>query len=181
MDLKQFLSSAGGINEGEMTDWMSHSMFELASNKLWAGDPAMANSDDGCVAEVDSGKIVVEAMGTSYDSENIIAKLRAYCSGAVNPARGEQIGGTGTDSGMIGFADAVLVDDTWENDLDNEFVDTMRDTVREIGDQRFGAIQWKKIVMPFVAVGDGFGPVFAVTDESGKLVGLELSFVEEDA
>ena len=137
----------------------------------------MANSEDGCVAQVDSGKIVVEAMGTSFDSENVIAKLRAYRFGAVNPARSEQIGETGTDSGMIGIADAILVDDAWQNDLDNEFVDT----VRKFDDRRFGAIRWKKIVMPFVAVGDGFGPVFAVTDEVGTLVGLELSFVDEDA
>ena len=77
---------------------------------LRAGDPHLANADDGCVVKVPRGKYVVEGIGLAWGRDRIVSRLRVRLEGAKNLKPGKEVGDTGTDSAMIGVCDSKAFD-----------------------------------------------------------------------
>lgn len=179
MNLGDYLSRKGKAPKGKMKDWLPFCTLDMTTGMLWAGDPHLANADDGCVVEVPPGKYVVEGIGITFYGSRIVSKLRVRLEGVENLVVGNEVGDTGTDSAMIGVCDIKVFEAACGPDSGEE----VQEAIESQTGYGFGTITIEKfpgVVMPFVPTGsDGNGPVFALVSDE-KCVGIQLSFMEED-
>ena len=179
MNLKDYLSKKRKAPKGVTKDWLHFCTLDVTTGSLWAGDPYVANADDGCVVKVPRGRYAVEAIGLSCGRDRVVSRLRVRLGSVKNPKVGKEVGETGTDSAMIGVCDIKAFDMACGPDSGDE----VQAAIEAQTDDGFGIITLKKFagaVMPFVPTGsDGTGPVLALTSR-GKCIGMELSFMGED-
>ena len=179
INLKDFLSKPDKTKADKPKGWLHFCTLEVTSGALWAGDPHLANAEDGCVVKVSKGKYIVEGIGGSLGSDRVVSKLRVRLESVQQPTIGEEIGDAGTDSAMIGVCDIKAFDAA----CGAESGDEVQEAIEEETAERFGIITIETCpgaVMPFVPTGsDGRGPVFALI-YGGKCVGIELPFMDED-
>jgi hypothetical protein len=179
MSLKDYLSKKGKSPKGK-TDWLFFCNLEVKSGKLWAGDPNLPNEDDGCAVEVPSGTYVVEGIGMRVGRDRVVSRLRVRLKSAADLMLGDEVGETGTDSATIGVCDITAFEDAYKIDGG---ADSVQDAIDALDGVDFGILEvpeFPHAVMPFVPTGsDGTGPVYALTS-SGKCVGIELEFMEEE-
>jgi hypothetical protein len=179
MNLKDYLSKKGKIPKEGAQDWLPFCTLQLTTGSLWAGDPHLANADDGHVTKVPPGRYVVEAVGLARGRERMVSRLRVRLQSAKNPTTGKALGDTGTDSAMIGVCDIKAFEKACGRDSGEE----VQEAIEGQTDSGFGIISLKRFpgaVMPFVPTGsDGSGPVLALMS-GRKRVGIELSFTGED-
>ena len=165
--------------KGPTVDWLPFCGLEVTSGSLWAGDPLIANAEDGCVLDVPRGMYCVEAVGLAHSRNRVVCRLRVRLETAANPTLGEEVGHTGTDSAMIGVCDIKEFDALFVEMDDND----VQDAIELQTKNGFGIVGLKPTsdgLMPFVPIGsDGTGPVFALMD-SGDCVGMQLAFMEEN-
>lgn len=177
MNLKDYLSNKG--KGGSKTEWMSFCTLDVKTGSLWAGDPHLANAEDGCVVKVPPGRYAVEGIGLLCEGERVVARLRVRLESVATPTLGGEVGDTGTDSAMIGVCDIEEFDKACGADSGEEVQDAIE---AQTGDG-FGTInleQFPGAVMPFVPTGsDGSGPVFALMS-GDQVVGMELPFMGEE-
>ena len=178
MNLRDYLARKGKAPKGKTKDWLPFCTLDVTTGTLWAGDPHLANADDGCVVEVPRGKYVVEGIGMTFNRNRVVSKLRVRLENVENPVVGGEVGDTGTDSAMIGICDIKAFDKAIGLDSGEE----VQEAIESQTGYGFGIITIKKFpgaVMPFVPTGsDGNGPVFALVS-GGKCVGVELPFMDE--
>ena len=179
MNLKDYLLQKHKAPKGVTKDWLPFCTLDVTTGSLWAGDPYVANADDGCVVKVPRGRYAVEAIGLSEGRQRVVSRLRVRLGSAKNPKLGKEVGETGTDSAMIGVCDIKAFDKACGPDSGDE----VQAEIEAQTDDGFGIIKLKKFpaaVMPFIPTGsDGSGPVLALTS-GGKCVGIELSFMGEE-
>jgi hypothetical protein len=179
MNLKEYLLKKGKAPRGKTKEWLHFCTLEVTTGSLWAGDPYLANADDGCVVRVPRGRYAVEGIGLAWGRYRVVSRLRVRLESAKNPKLGKQRGVAGTDSAMIGVCDIKAFDRACGPDSGDEVHEAV---AAQTGDG-FGVITIKKrpgAVMPFVPTGsDGVGPVLALTS-GGKCVGIELPFMDEE-
>lgn len=179
MKLKDYLSKKGKASKGRTNDWLAFCTFDVTSGSLWAGDPHVADADDGWITKVPRGRYVVEGVGRAEGRNRFVSRLRVRLQGAKNATTGKELGKTGTDSAMIGVCDIKAFDRACARASEDE-VQGAIDAQTEDG---FGVVRLRKFpgaVMPFVPTGsDGTGPVHALVS-GGKRVGIELSFAGEE-
>src|SRR5439155_3104980 len=102
MNLMDYLSKRGKLPKGAGTEWLTLCTLDVTTGALWAGDPHLANADDGHVTKVPAGRYVVEGMGRSQGRDRVVSRLRVRLAREKNPTVGKELGDTGTDSAMIG-------------------------------------------------------------------------------
>jgi hypothetical protein len=180
MKLGDFLSGKGRFPKGQTTQWLPFCALQVKTGVLWAGDPHVANAEDGCVVKVPRGKYVVEGIGLTLGHHRIVSRLRVHLATAMNPNLGKEVGEAGTDSAMIGVCDIKAFNAAFAEDGD----DAVQEAIAAHTDKGFGIVQVKRrpgAIMPFVPTGsDGSGPVFALM-ASGKRVGFQLAFIEPES
>lgn len=178
MTLGDYLSRKVKSPKGKAKDWLPFCALDVPTGTLWAGDPHLANADDGCVIEVPPGKYLVEGVGITFNRHRVVSKLRVRLEGVEDLVVGDEVGNTGTDSAMIGVCDIKAFDAACGQDSGEE----VQEAIESQTGYGFGTITIEKfpgLVMPFVPTGsDGNGPVFALLS-GGKRVGIELSFMED--
>jgi hypothetical protein len=178
VNLGEFLS--GEVSE-QASEWMWYCELDVTTGSLWAGDPHLANADDGCVVEVPCGKYVVEGAGRSLEDDyRVVSKLRVRLQSALNPSVGDEVGDTGTDSAMIGVCDIRAFDAACAGDSG----EGVQDAVESQTETGFGVIDLDQLpgaIMPFVPIGsDGGGPVYSLMT-GGECVGIQLEFIEDES
>ncbi|MGC3958587.1 MAG: hypothetical protein QM813_11795 [Verrucomicrobiota bacterium] len=178
MNLKDYLSEKTK-GKGKTKDWLPFCTLDVTTGSLWAGDPHLANAEDGCVVEVPCGRYVVEAIGLAWGKDRIVSRLRVRLEGADNVEIGEELGEAGTDSAMIGVCDIKAFDKAIGPDTGEEVQEAIES---QTGDG-FGVITIEKFpgtAMPFIPTGsDGNGPVMALMS-GDRCVGIELKFMDEE-
>ena len=151
----------------------------MTTGALWAGDPNLANAEDGCVVKVPSGKYRIEGVGILLGRRRVVSSLRVRLEKAADPRVGKKVGTTGTDSAMIGVCDIKAFDAAVRLAGEDSFQEAL-DTQIENG---LGVVKVKRqpgAVMPCVPTGgDGSGPVFVLLS-AGKRAGIQLTFREDD-
>jgi hypothetical protein len=179
MNLNDYLSKKGKAPKGETKEWLHFCTLEVISGSLWAGDPNLANADDGCLVKVPRGRYAVEGIGLATGRYRVVSRLRVRLESAKHPKLGKKLGDTGTDSAIIGVCDIKAFDRACASASGAEVHEAI---AARTGDG-FGIIALKKFpgaVMPFVPTGsDGIGPVLALMS-GGKCVGIELPFLDEE-
>jgi hypothetical protein len=179
MNLKDYLSKKGKAPKEKISDWLLFCDLGITTGALWAGDPHLANADDGCVVKVPRGRYLVEGQGLAWGRDRVVSRLRVRLASAKNPKLGKELGETGTDSAMIGVCDIKAFDKACGPDSGEE----VQETIESQTAKGFGVITMKKFpgaVMAFVPTGsDGCGPVFALMS-GGKCVGIEIPFMNEE-
>jgi len=110
MNLKDYLSKKAKPPKGKTTDWLRFYAIEVTTGSLWAGDPHLANADDGCVVKVPPGRYAVEGIGLTLGRDRLVSRLRVRLESVKNPKLGKELGDTGTDSAMIGVCDIKAFD-----------------------------------------------------------------------
>ncbi len=179
MKLGEFLSGKGKFPRGSTTPWLPFCALQVTTGSLWAGDPYLANAEDGCVVKVPRGTYQVEGVGLSLGRRHVVSRLRVRLATASNPTPGKEAGETGTDSAMIGVCDIKAFDAALGRDGD----DAIEEAIASQTENGFGIVKVKRrpgAVMPCVPTGsDGSGPVLALMS-SGMRVGFQLAFVPED-
>jgi hypothetical protein len=179
MNLNDYLSKKGKAPKGKTKEWLHFCTLEVSTGSLWAGDPNLANADDGCLVKVPRGRYAVEGIGLASGRYRVVSRLRVRLESAKHPKLGKKLGDTGTDSAMIGVCDIKAFDKACGSASGAEVQEAI---AARTGDG-FGIITMKKfpgVVMPFVPTGsDGIGPVIALMS-GGKRVGIELPFLDEE-
>jgi hypothetical protein len=161
---------------GQESDWLAVCDFEVTTGALWAGDPCLANAEDGCVLQVPIGTYLVEAKCMDFAGSKFVSRLRVHLIGARNPVIGNQVGESGTDSTAIAVCDIRALDAAI-GDASDEAQEQIENQLKE----DYGIIDIHvdaNVTMPFVAsgFGDGTGPVFEVLSD-GERIGMELEFI----
>lgn len=179
VDLMEFLAGKGKLPKGSSTAWLPFCSIDVKAGALWAGDPHLANADDGCVVQVTKGNYQVEGVGAIMGRNRVVCKLRVRLTTESNPELGEEVGETGTDSAMMGVCDIEAFDAACGPDNG----DIVQEAIESQTGEGFGIITislFPGAVMPFVPTGsDGGGRVRALV-ASAKCVGIHLSFTEEE-
>lgn len=164
MNLADYLSRKSKVTDPERTDWLSFCALEVRTSALWAGDPYVANAEDGCVVQVPAGNYLVEAIGRSIDRhrDRAVARLRVRLESVHKPEVGEEVGKTGTDHSMIGVCDIGAFNSACREGN----AEAVQEEIESQADgEDFGIIeltQFPGAVMPFIPTGsDGSGPVRA--------------------
>jgi hypothetical protein len=178
MNLKDRLSKRGKLPKGAGTEWLPLCTLDVTTGALWAGDPHLANADDGHVTRVPAGRYVVEGIARAQGRDRVVSRLRVRLASEKNPTVGKELGDTGTDSAMIGVCDIKAFDKACGRDPGDE----VQDAIEAQTGAGCGVIRLRKFpgaIMPFVPTGsDGGGPVLALMS-GRKRVGIELSFVDD--
>lgn len=161
----------------ERQDWYFFHTLEIHLGGLWAGDPQLANAEDGLLVRVPNGKYVVECDGLPHRCK-AVTKLRVRLESATDVKRGRRLGETGTDSATIGVCEIAPFEAAYKEAGGEAEVQKAFDAQTE----GFGIVTVPKFPgtnLAFVPTGsDGTGPVFALM--SGKMrVGIELVFAGE--
>lgn len=110
MKLSDYLSKKVKPSDPKAKGWLVLCTLDLPTGSLWAGDPHLANADDGCVVKVTPGRYVVEAVGQAVGRDRFVSRLRVRLVGEKAPTVGKEVGDTGTDSAMIGVCDIKAFD-----------------------------------------------------------------------
>jgi hypothetical protein len=156
-------------------DWLVLAEFDVRSGSLWAGDPFMANVEDGYVAPLRPGRYRLEIQRTNDDAE--IHRLRVVRGDIREPHVGVECGETGTDSASIAVCDLVWLDQLLPDP----------DAVSAQIDAQLRGAEWGvahlgpagEVPLVYVATGsDGTGPVFDLWHE-GESIGFMLDFMPE--
>jgi hypothetical protein len=180
MNLTDYLSKRGKLPKSAGVQWLTLCTLDLTTGALWAGDPHLANADDGHVTKVPAGKYVVEAIARAHGRDRVVSRLRVRLASEKNPTVGKELGDTGTDSAMIGVCDIKAFDKACGRDSGED----VQEAIEAQTEAGYGVIRLKKFpgaVMPFVPTGsDGGGPVLALMS-GRKRVGIELSFEGEES
>lgn len=158
--------------------WYKFTTLSIPSGKIWAGDPQLANADDGCVVNVEPGTYVVECDGVPHRC-GAVTKLRVRLESEAKPKKGKKLGETGTDSCTIGVCEIDAFEEAYKDPKSLSLI--VAATEAQTGG--FGIITVPELplcVLPFVPMGsDGSGPVYALM--SGKrVVGIQLPFSGEE-
>ena len=177
-NLKDYLASKSWARLGERTKWLPICTLDVTTGALWAGDPHLANKDDGCVVHVPPGVYRVEGIGTKSGPGRAVARLRV-CLDSVKKARlGKKVGDTGTDSAMIGICDI----DAFDTACGADTGDAVQTAIEAQTENGFGVItlgQYPGAIMPFVPTGsDGSSPVRALMADR-RCVGIDINFEAE--
>jgi len=179
MNLKDYLAQSGDSPIGRTKEWLPLSRLPVTTGALWAGDPLLANDDDGCTVEVPAGDYLVEAIGRTWEYGRCTAGLRVRLEAVSMPAVGDEIGDTGTDSGMIAVCDIWAFLAAFG---DAEPYDRFK-VIEPQTSEGCGVVTvagFPNALMPFVPTGsDGMWPVFALVS-GGECVGIELPFMFDD-
>ena len=179
MNLQDHLSKKSKAPKGKAGKWLPFCKLDVPTGSLWAGDPHLANADDGCVVKVPVGRYVVEGVGAANGRYRVVSRLRVRLEGAKDVKPGKEVGETGTDSAMIGVCDIKAFDKACGPDAGEDVQEAIEAQTRK----SYGVVNLKKFpgaIMPFVPTGsDGGGPVLALMS-GRKRVGIELSFTGED-
>ena len=69
MKLSDYLSKKAKPSDPKAKGWLMLCTLDVPTGSLWAGDPHLANADDGCVVKVTPGRYVVEAVGQRADTD----------------------------------------------------------------------------------------------------------------
>ena len=162
---------------GVETDWLHLCDIESSTGCLWAGDPYLANEEDGCVLSVPVGSYRVEVKGVDYSGSQFLSRLRVFLSSAAPVSVGPQVGEAGTDSAQIAVCDIRAFDAAAGND--NDAVQARIESEVQRG---YGVFSLGGASMAFVpsGLGDGTGPVFSLLHDRTP-VGMELEFIEPGA
>src|SRR5713226_8482343 len=113
MNLKAYLSKKSKAPRGKTKDWLPFCTLDVTTGALWAGDPHLANAEDGYAVKVPRGKYVVEGIGLRFGRDRVVSRLRVRLESAPNAKVGKEVGDTGTDSAMIGVCDIRAFDKAW--------------------------------------------------------------------
>ena len=179
MTLQEYLSKKGKAPKGK-TGWLPFCALEVKTGKLWTGDPMLPNEDDGCLVKVPRGKYLVEGIGMPFGSDRVVSRLRVRLESATEPKPGKEVGDAGTDSCMIGVCEIAAFEAAYQHDAGPDRVQAALDSQTGEG---FGILKvpgFPEAIMPFIPTGsDGNGPVLALMS-AGKLVGIELPFMDEE-
>jgi hypothetical protein len=177
-NLKDYLASRSWARPGERTKWLPICTLDVRTGALWAGDPHLANKDDGCVVRVPLGPYRVEGIGAKSGPGRAVARLRV-CLDSVKKARpGKRIGSTGTDSAMIGICDIEAFDAACGADT-GEAVQAAIEAQTRSGFGVITLVQHPGAIMPFVPTGgDGSSPVRALMADR-RCVGIDINFEAE--
>jgi hypothetical protein len=179
MNLRDFLSGKGKLQKGKTTQWLPFCTLPVTTGALWAGDPNLANAEDGCVAKVPCGEYRIEGVGILLGRRRVVSSLRVRLQTAAAPKVGKEIGTTGTDSAMIGVCDIRAFDAAVRFVGEDAFQEALHTQI----ENGLGIIKIKRqpgAVMPCVPTGsDGTGPVFALMS-AGRRAGIQLTFREEN-
>jgi len=164
---------------GIPSDWMPVCSITVSHGKLWAGDPFICDSDDGCMVDVSNGEYTVEAQGYDFDGVRIIGRTRVRLISESNPELGPLAGETGTDSALIAICDMGSLDAAVGSDDDG-----FQSIIDGHDFQRFGLLQFQmdgEINIAYVnsGFGDGTGPMYKLMSHD-NCVGIELDFICED-
>lgn len=180
MNLKDYLTKRGTVPKGGGAQWLPLCTLDVTTGALWAGDPHLANADDGHVTKVPPGRYVVEGMARAQGRDRVVSRLRVRLASEKNPTVGKELGDAGTDSAMIGVCDIKAFDKACGRDAG----EAVQEAIEAQTGAGCGVIRLRKFpgtVMPFVPTGsDGGGPVLALMS-GRKRVGIELSFVDEES
>jgi hypothetical protein len=178
MSLHDYLSAKGKPPQGKTKDWLSFCTLTIKSGALWAGDPHLANADDGCIVKVPEGKYVVEGIGLGIERNRIVSKLRVRLEGTENLKAGKAVGETGTDSAMIGVCEIDAFEAAYKKKGGAEKIQQAIVSQTRKGFGFLTVSAFPDTMMPFVPIGsDGSGPVFGLMSK-GKCVGIELPFMD---
>jgi hypothetical protein len=161
---------------GMESDWLPFTTLNVTTGSVWAGDPWIANAEDGLVVRLPLGTYQLEAKVMDFAGRKRISRLRACLESAKAPVLGKEIGETGTDSAKMVVCDMGTLEASIGADDDR-----YRDLVMKHEYKDCGCIQFrmkKPIVLPYVSTGfgDGGAPVF-VLKSGRRRVGLELEFL----
>src|SRR5262245_62132432 len=178
-NLRDYLASKRWARLGERTKWLPVCTLDVKTGALWAGDPHLANKDDGCVVRVPPGLYRIEGIGAKSGPGRAVARLRV-CLDSVKKARlGKRIGSTGTDSAMIGVCDIEAFDAACGAATGG----AGQDAIEAQTESSYGVItllEHPGTFMPFVPTGgDGSSPVRALM-ANRRCVGIEINFEAED-
>jgi hypothetical protein len=76
MNLNDYLSKKDKVAEGETKQWLPFCTRDVTLGSLWAGDPHLANADDGCIVKVPRGQHLVEGIGIAEGRHRFVSRLR---------------------------------------------------------------------------------------------------------
>ena len=179
MNLREFLSGQGKFQKGKTTPWLPFCALRVTTGALWAGDPNVANAEDGCVVKVPRGKYRVEGVGISFGRRRVVSSLRVRLETTADPRIGKEVGTTGTDSAMVGVCDFKAFDAAVQCAGEDAFQEALHTQIKN----GLGIIKVNRqpgAVMPCVPTGsDGSVPVFALLS-AGRRAGIQLNFREDE-
>jgi hypothetical protein len=156
-------------------DWLVLAEVDTRSGSLWAGDPFMANVEDGYVASLRPARYRIEIQ-RALDGDGI-HRLRVVRGDVREPQAGGECGETGTDSASMAVCDLVWLEQLMPDP------DAMSAQI----DAQLRGAEWGvahlgpagEVPLVYVATGsDGTGPVFDLRHE-GESIGFMLDFMPE--
>jgi len=164
---------------GVESEWMKLGTIEIPTGSLWAGDPWVANAEDGVVVRVPKGRYMMEAKGMDFKGHRRVSRIRVYREGVKSPTTSKSGKETWTDVGMIGVCDIRAL----QRAVSEKFVDEYMNDIQEVTD---GAIAncvpmeygGKSFQMAAISsgLGDGSFPVYPLKYR-GKTIGMEIEFL----
>lgn len=166
------------LEEGQESAWHDFAEIEVTAGKLWSGDPAILDVEDGYAHPLPNGTYIVAATVVQSEGHRHVGRLRAHLATQRGFQRGARVGENGTDSGMIGVGDIAALGTM--GDVNADTLETRLEAATTgLGVLAFG--KDKRIQVAFVPTGsDGTGPVYELL-HGETAVGVELSFMGEMA
>ena len=170
--------NVGPAQQSESASWLPFSSLEAVTGALWAGDPYLANEEDGCIVKVPPGKYLVEVVDLALAPGRAVSKLRVRLETEANPVVGDQLGEAGTDSAMIGVCDKAFL-----AAIESVSHEEMCEHINAQTEDGCGVVALEKfpgVAMSIICTGsDGIGPVYALLS-GDRCVGIELPFTDDE-
>ena len=173
-DSKPDLPAPGTV--GVETDWLPVTLFQVNRHSLWAGDPYVANATDGFLTEVPNGQYALEAKAMNFAGRKAVSRVRAYLNTAGLLVRGQLVGETCTDTGMIGIFDMHALNEAIEGQNDSFQDVVMNHNYQNCGVIRINVGHGFELSYVSTSFGDTCGKVFEI-QSSGAGVGFEIEIL----
>ncbi|HAI11558.1 MAG TPA: hypothetical protein DCM28_07620 [Phycisphaerales bacterium] len=168
--------------QGVAGSWMDLCTLTLQHGRLWAGDPWLANDDDGVVFNVKSGMYIVQVMGMDFEGHRRIARVRIFDQTAWDFESQPTQVTVKDEMGFLGICDLTAMNHAVEPDHYEDFTEDLDKVIDEDAveciDFAYAGRHFEMVMLP-AGLGDGEYDVFQLMAH-GKVVGMEIEFLPYD-
>lgn len=162
--------------------WLDLCTLHLPHGRLWAGDPWLANDQDGVVIKVKPGTYRVQVMGMDFEGHRRIARVRLFEESASSCQTIKTAHSVSVDMGMLGICDIHAMNHAVEPDHYEDFIEDLNKVTDEdiAGCIAFeyASNRFEMVLLP-AGIGDGQYDVLELKSHD-KMIGMEIEFLPED-
>lgn len=178
MGIVDFLNNllSGGDSVEITASWTPIATLAVSGKSLWAGDPFIANEEDGHLIKVANGDYVVEA----YLKRSSFQRMRVRPVEMQDFLIGSKVAEISTDLATASFCDLQALDKAIAGKHD-DFQDVIDGhDFFGAGELKFSMVDDIHIVYMPSGRGDGTFPVYHLLSK-GKTVGMEVDFIPDES